>query len=1012
MGTLSFFESILPASGIKLLAELVPYTDKATGKQKDGWRYFKFESLDAMAVAVEQFEAKGLTVFHACHAYGDWYRDEAYNKNRIRTAVNVVSCRSLFDDVDCGKRIPLTPEEKAEGVDPESKPFDTNYYITKKEAAAAIKGFVAATGLPMPMVIDSGGGLHLYWPMTEDVAPQEWSHLSAMKRRVTRHLGLKVDRAVDMDLARVLRPVGSFNKKREQPAEVKQKNNPQPSTPSNLRAALEKYIKENNVPAEKESVKRSTNPFAICLERDFPPSHADIVAEHCAVIKWFKETGAPDEPLWHKCIGAIKDCVDGEERIHEWSALYAGYSAEETQSKIELWSYDPTLCSTFRGLTELCNDCTKKCKNPIQLGYQEQTKCEVPQDEAPAQEPPSSRALSTEELLKKIWPQRYSMENNRMSASVQDPDGVWSNAPFCDTVFYPIDLTQGEDGAWNALIEYHTQYGKKRQFTLAASDISSADKLCSALAGHTIWIYNNKSARMHVSEYMRKLCIGLQAHKREQKTEKAFGWTEDFSGFVIGNTMVTQKGDHPVLLSKNVESSGMAKDFGMAGTRHQWVSLVDDIYNRPGAEMYQFAFLVAAASPLIKLAGIQGFHGIPVAYTGKGGRGKTTMCRMACSIWGNGENFIQSSNPSGSTINAMIGRVGIMRNLPWVMDELTGQAAEQIGDMAYALSNGKPKDRLTSGGSFANSNITWDLFTFLTGNYDITELLATLDKQKSDAVQVRCFEIKVPDDFNETVFAGMDAKSLIDEGLQNNFGVVGRELLEFYFEKRNAIVRNIHSMRQKYVPNTADETRERFYIDLIVFAIVAGHIMRKLGLVRFDIDAIRKWAFDNVKRLRHARADKNYTEEELIGHLISDMHGKTLITRRVRDGRSGDKEVPMEQLRGPIYARMAVDDKKFYITSKGINEWCKDSGYLPSNIKDLLDKFKYIVHVKGRDKYGAFNMQLGVGTTVPLGVSRCIELDYAKVMGHETSIGKTASVTPISAASVVNAVAEDVAATA
>jgi len=974
MDTLSFFETVLPASGIKILAELIHIPNRP----KPGWKYYRYNSHAAMAYAVQQFEAKGKHIYHACNGYGDWYLDEATNRNRIRTAVNVVSCRSLYDDIDTHK----------EGC-----------YANKKEAFEAVKALVATTGLPMPLVVDSGGGLHLYWPLTEDVTPQEWSHLSSLKRRITKHLGLKVDRAVDMDLARVLRPVGSTNPKYEPPRPVTGKNSPRSFNPETLRTTMERYIKENNVPPDTLKVKRSDNPFAMLLERDYPDAYADVIAQHCAVVKWFKETGAPDEPLWHKLIGLLKHAKDGAEKIHEWGALYSGYSEAETQAKADAWAHGPTLCTTFKSLSNMCEGCTHQCKSPIALGQIEQTVVEVPPEATPA-EVEAAPALTKEELLAKLLPTGYTLNEKGLFASIHMPDDTWQNLPVCDTLFYPIDLTQGEDGEWNAVIEYRTQYGKYRQFSLPTSDISAPDKLCSALAAHTIWIYNTKIARSCVSEFMRKFCVGLQAHKREVKTEKAFGWNDDMTGFVIGTTMVTSNGEKPVLLSDNVMSSGMGRDYGTQGSVADWVSLVERIYNRPGAEAYQFAFLISAAAPLIRLANIQGFHGIPVAYTGKGGRGKTTMCRMACGIWGLGNLFLRSSNPNGSTVNAMVARVSIHRNLPWIMDELTGQEAKDVSGMLFSLSNGEPKDRLLSSGRFANAGLSWDTFTLITGNYNITELLATLDKQMTDAVQVRCFEVQVPDDYNETVFAGVNVKELIDEKLQNCYGSVGRVLLKFYMEKQASIVRNIHKMRQKYVPNTADESRERFYIDTLVFAMVAGHAMKKLGLVNFDLDAVLKWAFANVKHLRTARADKHYSEEEIISHFLSSLHGKTVVTKHVRDGRSGT-EIPIEPIRGPISARVALEDKKFFITSKALNDWCKESGYLPSHIRDAMDKLGYIVHMKGRDKSGGFNFRIGAGTNIALGAARGFELNYAKVMGRESQGGN------VVALPVANLVADD-----
>lgn len=990
MDTASFFAQVLPSQGNKVLAELVPFKDKQTGATRDGWRYTTYQSFDAMAEAVAQFDAQGRTIYHACNAFGDWYQDEANGKRRLRTQVNVVACRALYDDIDIGK---------------------LGCHASKKEAMTALSEMLAATGMPTPLVVDSGGGLHLYWACSDDITPEAWFEMAVLKRRITTHFNIKVDHAVDLDKARVLRPVGSFNRKRE-PREVVAKNAPAPTDADTLRGIMQKFIDDNGVPGVRvSSGGKLKNAFGAALETDYPASYADKIAEHCAVIKWFKETGAPDEPAWHKCIGALKHAEDGQEKIHEWSSKYAGYSAGETQQKIDAWIHGPTTCEVMRQVTpELCGACTKNVKSPIQLGHVETTLPADPERVVEHNtEAAGGTAMAEADLLKKIWPARFSERNGKLYKSTTSADGVVEDICFCDTLFYPIALVRNEEGAWEVTIEYIAIHGEKRRFNVATSDIVSPDKLAGALAAHTVFIYN-KGGKIMASEFARLGALALQHHKREIITEEAFGWTADGNGFVIGNTRITADGESAVHMSEHVRNGGMAIDYGTAGDRHKWVSLVNEIYNRPGAEPYQFAFLVAAASPLVNLVGIDNFHGVPVAYTGPGGRGKTTACELACSMWGRGELFKQSSNKAGTTMNGLVAKTAIYRHLPWVMDELTGQKTEEISDMLYGLSNGQNKVRLSSSGSFANKNLKWDLFSFVTGNMDITGLLNAMGGQMSDAVQVRCFEVKVPEDLNETVFRGMNAKQLIDIELRGNYGVVGREILRYYMSKRAKVTAAVHTLRQRYNPSTADETRERFYIDLICFAMVAGSVMKKLDIIRFDLDAILKWAFENIKSLRRARAEKNYTGEELIGQFLATLHDKTMVTKHIRNLRSGDApEAVTNIMREAPQARLATVDRRYIVTAKAINDWCKENDVTAGQFRDTLDKHGYILHISGREKTGAYSARIGMGTTHVTGVSRCYELDYSKVYGHGVDESKrSATVTSLPVvAQIVTHEAED-----
>lgn len=970
MDTASFFARVLPRGGIKILAELVPYKDKKTGAQLEGWRYTTYQAFDAMAQAAAQFDAQKRTIYHACNGYGDWYHDAALDKKRIRTATNATTCRALYDDIDVGK------------LDEEGN-LKPNCYATVSEAMTAIRAFIKATAIPAPLVVYSGAGVHLYWPLTEDVSPEQWKELSLAKRRLTTHFQLKCDRAVDMDLARVLRPVGTTNRKHG--ATVTAKNDPRDTTPEAMASALEAAIVTHNAPTVKsgnpKAAKNPRNPFAAALENDFPVSYASRVADYCASVRWFRDTGAPDEPAWFVLTGAVKHCADGAERIHEWSQQYDGYDQHETDTKIVNWMYGPATCESIKTITpKQCAGCTQKCSAPIQLGVIAETK--PPEIETVVTAPPPVE-MTTAELLKKIWPAHFAIRDGKMTKAVTLEDGSIEYVTFCDTVFYPVGLAKGEEGEWQAEIEYIALHGDKRRFLVNTSDISSADKLAGALAAHTVWVYG-KGGSMLAKEAMRQMCLSLQHQRKEVETVQAFGWTDDMSGFIIGNKKIGEDGKvSDVLMSEGIRSAGMAKDFGVEGDRASWVSLVNEIYNRPGAEPFQFAFLISAASPLISLAGIKGFHGIPVAYTGKGGRGKSTTHMVAASMWGDGAKFLHSANKAGSTMNALTARVGIARHLPWVMDELTGQTKEDLADMFYALSNGRAKDRLLGNGVFATGSKTWDMFTLVNGNVDIGSLMSSLDDSNvAEAVSVRCMEIKIDDDLNERVFGDLDVKNMIDGQLQNHYGHVGRELISFYLKKRGAIVKRIMDVRKEFSPTTADETRERFYYDTIAFALVAGAVMKKLGIIQFDLEAIKKWAVNIVKTLRSHRKEHKLSNDDVVGQFISSLHDKTLVTKHLADGRAKSIEIPIVVPRVSIEARHASETRRLIVSAKALRDWCKDNGYVVSYVREIMNNEGYILHSHGKDKAGGFNFRLGGGTNSISGVARCFELDYVKVFGN------------------------------
>ena len=91
---------------------------------------------------------------------------------------------------------------------------------TQADAAVALKQFVRATGLPLPTIVNSGGGLHVYWPLTEDVPAQDWVEHARKLKALCRTHNLGADPAITADAARILRVPGTQNYKEPAPLSV------------------------------------------------------------------------------------------------------------------------------------------------------------------------------------------------------------------------------------------------------------------------------------------------------------------------------------------------------------------------------------------------------------------------------------------------------------------------------------------------------------------------------------------------------------------------------------------------------------------------------------------------------------------------------------------------------------------------------------------------------------------------------------------------------------------------
>ena len=113
-----------------------------------------------------------------------------------RKGVNAKEQRIFWLDIDCG--------------------FDTKKrkwkdYETKDDALVALREFTDKTGLPTPTIVDSGNGIHCYWPLTESIDKAIWKPVAEGLKFLCAKHGLKADGACTADMSRILRVPGTKN---------------------------------------------------------------------------------------------------------------------------------------------------------------------------------------------------------------------------------------------------------------------------------------------------------------------------------------------------------------------------------------------------------------------------------------------------------------------------------------------------------------------------------------------------------------------------------------------------------------------------------------------------------------------------------------------------------------------------------------------------------------------------------------------------------------------------------
>lgn len=178
------------------------------------------------------------------------------------------------------------------------------------------------------IIVHSGHGVHLYWLFREvwvfdsaDDKKRATAILEGFQRYVRQRLGYKLD--ATHDLARVLRLPGTVNFK-DDPAPVR--IIAEDGDLFNI-DDLEQYCADEQPISERAD--RSN------FKRLPTDDVAEVVVQNCKFIRHCAaQAKTLPEPEWLAMISNVIRCADGQEKVHEFSRPYPGYSVNETDKKI------------------------------------------------------------------------------------------------------------------------------------------------------------------------------------------------------------------------------------------------------------------------------------------------------------------------------------------------------------------------------------------------------------------------------------------------------------------------------------------------------------------------------------------------------------------------------------------------------------------------------------------------------------------------------------------------------
>ena len=972
MDTKTFLQAILPTEGVYFLAVMK--------HGYEGLRHKAFSSFEQMQKAVEALnDNPNLTVYHACASFRQPYLEKPDGRYEYRTKRNALYARAFWLDIDVG------PEKESSGKG----------YGTKKQAAVALGEFCTVSGFPTPMVIDSGYGIHCYWSLDENVPAAKWRQMANNFDLVLKRHGLRVDESATSDVVRVLRPVGSYNRKdADNPKTVKALTPVRNMTLGEFESILRQNMDDLGIFSSDAVDSMNQDLFAHAYDGPSFPSSAKVIATKCNQIRVLAQTqGDVPYEVWRAGVGGIaKHCTEGEEIAEQWTVKrHENHSRTNYEHEMNTWEVGPPTCAHFEKFNpEGCQGCPHqgKIKSPIVLGFEELDMSEQANEKGEV-EVEVQGVSESEPLAIPALPKGYAWVDNRVlcrSVPIPDEERI-EYVPFCDTLIYAIArVRKDEDKRTALLVRAIFPREGARDFLVDTAALSSPADTTKAVAAFQVMPSSHKSAGVNLMAYLRDWLSNLQKTTDEKALQQQFGWDEDKEFFVCGSRAYMGDGSIAQVIPGNKIRSSLNKFPDPKGDLDVWVNTIDDIFNHPTELHRQYAIANAFGCVLTPLCSDSLYNGIVFAITGgETAKGKTTTAIAGASAFGDPVAQLQGSS-KGATLNARYGILSVLQNLPALIDEVTHMDAEDLSQFCYAVSMGADKQRMRNDGSngvaLADSS-RWATSPYVTANTDLHLKLASRGVN-SAAEAVRLIEIYI--DEQKHTHREMDEMNRKVKKLLQNQGLAGEKFIQYVVANRGDVL-DIMERWAKRASNDIEDSKFRQYRSHAECTMAALEICKDLGLVRFDIEAIYQYAIGLFKRL----ADDVYTThqvsaEDAVSAMISYMTPHTIVTDFYKDSRNREQDRVTGIREGKVYGRLITgggNDNaeelagRLYISANAMRDWCLDNRTTSPILVDEMKRLGFWIDLEGRDKF-----VLGRGTTMATGQSRCICLDYRKITDH------------------------------
>lgn len=957
MTPLDFLAAVLPSpgNGYYCAVELTTKNEHVFG-----------QTLEEIMPTVEKWAKAGKDTYFALGTFGT---------DRNRTKDNMHASQVLAVDLDCNhpKDIPQPDKETGELV------IKPKSYPSAKAAAAALQQFCEDTGLSGlgdPWIVHSGGGIHAYWPLNELMFKEDWYPLAKRFKELCHKHNLKIDNAITSDASRVLRVPDTTN------TGVKNGKPVRGATRVRFLSEGDRF-NADDIDAiltaqgiDKEFVKKPESSLALAGERPTSVTSSSsqlskaltqnsvtlfkkilVKTKHgtgCEQLRNYVENAEEDgmEPVWRGMLSWAKVCQDGE-KAAVWLSELHPYDAERMHKKLAEIKGPYSCAAMDEAQPGICRGCQHwgKITNPLLWGrdmdvVKEAVTVEV---EAPAQEEDDIR----KQVLLPDPPKGYAygkhggvfMEKPELG---EDGQEIKKLVLLCSHTIYPIDILNNQGNH-----EVHFGVIRNKQVSevlVPQKSMASKDETLKHLANQNVMAAFGSGNDKNLYEYIRASVEKMSTERNPITVPSSCGWQDDGS-FVYGGK-VYSAGSTPLLVPMP-DLANVVNNTQAMGSLDNWRKVVQMLIRR---QMWdQLAVMMAsAAAPLMGFTGLFGCT-VHVAST-ESGTGKSLSLDLGASIWGHPVHY---RTGSGTSAVAMQQRLGHLRSLPLITDEITTNNRkdfEWFPAFLFSMSEGRGKERMESGTNKERLNLSiWATIAIMSSNRGAVDYLAGSRDHASEGELRRLIEFSMDQKLEWT----QEEITLI-KSLHHNYGVAGAEYSQYLVDNADYVRQLTNDCVSRMYDDFGAASDERYWM-AEVGCVVAACVLfngKHAGIVDMPVKEIIEAYKRQIVLQRECIKGGKRTAEDVLNTYIQEYQGKFVIVKygdkaspaaMFADGTSIGRGTTRSEVMGRAEHGVTHRCIDFFIEERLLRAFCSNMSFGYNNFKADIAKNFIVNHVPKKD---------------------------------------------------------------